>query len=282
MKTQSVKLDQICHLVDTQSRVALDSNACDDYAERMAAGDKFPPVVIFQDDSIKGAPNMFLADGFHRVWAANKNGFKDILAEVHKGTMLDALKHSIGANRTNGVCRTNADKRKCVHLALEHFSNLSDRAIAEMVGVGAPFVGDCRRAASAAPVIGLQVTSERTGRDGKTYTMPQRKAADPAPPAEAPKLDADEFATPEAKPEDEKPRVQAEPQEFAAVRALLPRVPEAYRLRVMQEAWAVLSPVDRTTFLAWADKPLPADVGANAPDSGKEDPPSPASASARL
>ena len=108
---------------------------------------------------------------------------------MRKGTRLDALKFSLGANQANGLRRTNADKRHCVELALKEFPKLSDRAIAGMCGVSHPFVSEMR------PKQLVTVTSSpREGLDGKERRMPTR----PAPVA------------PEPEPE-ERPHVVAGP-----------------------------------------------------------------------
>lgn len=58
----------------------------------------------------------------------------------------------------------NADKRRCVEIALREFPKLSSRAVAKMCGVSDPFVSGMR------PDQVLTVsTSERTGQDGKQY-----------------------------------------------------------------------------------------------------------------
>src|SRR4051812_10700182 len=113
MNGTPLKLELIRTDAGTQSRVCLTDDVVAEYAERMIEGEQFPPVVVFHDGS-----DFILSDGFHRVMAAIRNQFKDILADVRKGTKLDALKYALGANRANGLRRTNADKRRCVVLAL--------------------------------------------------------------------------------------------------------------------------------------------------------------------
>jgi ParB-like chromosome segregation protein Spo0J len=56
----------------------------------MAAGAKFPPVVVFH-----GGRKYWLADGFHRVDAAEAAGLDKILAEVRKGERRDWLKGGV-------------------------------------------------------------------------------------------------------------------------------------------------------------------------------------------
>lgn len=53
---------------------------------------------------------------------------------------IEPLKHALGANAAHGHQRTNADKRRCVEIALREFAGMSNRAIADMCGVSADLV----------------------------------------------------------------------------------------------------------------------------------------------
>ena len=74
----------------TQSRAAINETTVAEYAERMIAGDRFPPVVVFLNNG-----DYLLADGFHRLLAKKLAKFEHIDAEVRQGTRLDALKFSL-------------------------------------------------------------------------------------------------------------------------------------------------------------------------------------------
>ena len=165
MKTALLQLSEIVTTAGTQIRSCLDTNTVDDYATAMVEGAVFPPIVVFHDGS-----RYILADGFHRVMAATRNGFKDIECEVHKGAKSDALKYALGANSKHGLKRTNADKRRSVVLALNEWPKLSDSKLAELCAVSQPFVGDVRR--EHITVIG---SNTRVGRDGKERKMPTPK-----------------------------------------------------------------------------------------------------------
>lgn len=173
---KKIKLDQIVYDGGTQTRAKLNGDTIADYAEDMTEGAKFPPVVVFDDGN-----EYLLADGFHRVMAAERCGWRDIDAEIHKGSKQDAIKYSLGANNRHGLRRTNADKRYAVGVALVEFGKLSDRAIAELCGVGADLVGDARRQVSESDTSNLRKPIEsdlseppppRIGRDGKSYGPP--------------------------------------------------------------------------------------------------------------
>jgi hypothetical protein len=171
-ETKPIKLAAICIDGGTQTRAALNEDAVDDYAEAMINGSQFPPIVVFNDGSA-----MWLADGFHRCHASKKAGLLDIIAEVHKGTRRDAVKFAIQANQKGSVRRTNADKRKCVEIALAEFPDLSDRALAEMCGVSNKTVAAAREQAGNFPTSTPtpEAPKTRKGKDGKEYPAPEPK-----------------------------------------------------------------------------------------------------------
>ena len=125
----------------TQSRVEINNEIVTEYAEAIKAGAEFPAVVVFND----GVDN-WLADGFHRFHAHNQAGKTSISADIRQGTARDAVLFSFGANGTHGLKRSNADKRKAVATMLSdaEWAEWSDRKIAEVCGVGHPFVAAIR------------------------------------------------------------------------------------------------------------------------------------------
>jgi hypothetical protein len=145
---KKLKLDQIIIDQGTQTRVALNEDTISDYAEAMTEGAKFPAVVVFTDGCRAphdvGAVCYLLADGFHRFRAAERCGWKEIDADIRKGSRMDAIKYSLGANIIHGLRRTNADKRRAVEIALREFAKISDRQIAEMCGVHHQLVATVR------------------------------------------------------------------------------------------------------------------------------------------
>jgi transposase-like protein len=149
----------------TQPRTALDFAAIDDYAETMAAGGKFPPVVVFHDGE-----HYWLADGFHRLKAAFAAGFDAIDCELRQGTLEDAQWYSFSANKTNGLRRTNEDKQRAVKSALLHAraASMSNYAIARHVGVDEATVRNWRTKLAASTEI-PQIDSRTVSRQGRTY-----------------------------------------------------------------------------------------------------------------
>lgn len=117
-------------------RAAMNQQAVNEYAEALKAGARFHPVVVFEDDHSQ----LLLSDGFHRIEAHIKAGFREITARIYPGDRVAALKHAFRANNKHGVRRTNADKRRAVEVALREFPELSTHEIASMTEVSQAFV----------------------------------------------------------------------------------------------------------------------------------------------
>ena len=158
-----LKIDVIRTDGATQPRAAIDFEAVFDYMDAMADGAEFPPVVVFYDGA-----NYWLADGFHRVRAAEQSGFAEIASELHQGTQQDAQWYSFAANKANGLRRTNDDKHRAVNAALKHpkGAGLSDSQIARHVGVDHKTVAAWR--AKLEGTWEIPKSAERTGADGRT------------------------------------------------------------------------------------------------------------------
>jgi uncharacterized spore protein YtfJ len=162
MQTQDLTLDTIDIYGGTQTRVETNDDAINSYADEMAGGAVFPPITVFYDGS-----KYWLADGFHRFLAAQRNELPSISAEVHEGSRTDALRHALGANSTNGIYRSNADKRNAVEIALEEWPNMSNSVIAELCRVSGDLVRRNRIAMEKMERIAPRETV--TGKDGKQY-----------------------------------------------------------------------------------------------------------------
>ena len=188
MKTINIKTIRIDG--GTQSRVAINNELVQDYAQAIESGTEFPPVVVFND----GVDN-WLADGFHRFHAHNAAGKASIAADVRMGTARDAVLFSVGANGTHGLNRTNADKRKAVEtlLADSEWAQWSNVAVAKACAVSEGFVRHLR--------INEDTPATRTvERNGKTYeqdTANIGKVAKQAPPPPAPVVEPESEEPPE-------------------------------------------------------------------------------------
>lgn len=119
-----------------QMRVAINEAAVEEYAELMAGGAVFPPVVLFLDKA--GA--YWLADGFHRLEAAKRGGRRTVTADIREGEWIDALRYALHANSGHGMRMTNADKRHALEVAWRERERLfggtpSNALLAEVCGV---------------------------------------------------------------------------------------------------------------------------------------------------
>lgn len=164
--TKKIKLSEIVTDAGTQVRAGLNETTVADYAEALADGAKFPPVIVFHDGS-----HYIAADGFHRIHAAVRNGATQIECDVRKGGKTDALKFALGCNAHHGLRRTNADKRHAVEIALHGFPNVSTVAIARMCLVGDELVAEIRKG-QPTDSGRLRPPPMRVGLDGKARKLP--------------------------------------------------------------------------------------------------------------
>jgi hypothetical protein len=161
-QTQSLSVDLIDIYGGTQTRVATNDDAIESYADEMERGAIFPPITVFYDGS-----KHWLADGFHRLLAVKRNQGEEIPAEVRPGSRTDALRYALGANATNGLYRTNGDKRNVADIALREWPDLSNAFIAEVCKVSGELVRNVRKELTQKGEI--QKVETVTGRDGKQY-----------------------------------------------------------------------------------------------------------------
>lgn len=159
MQAKEIPLSAIDIYGGTQTRLKTTDEAVESYADEMSQGAVFPPITVYYD----GARH-WLADGFHRFLAAKRIDRAAILADIHAGSRTDALRHALGANATNGVCRTNADKRNAIEIALEEWPDRANPVIAEICRVSPDLVRRVRAEMAQNGRIAPRETV--TGRDG--------------------------------------------------------------------------------------------------------------------
>ena len=125
----------------TQSRVSLNESVVAEYAEAYRSEAKFPPVTVFFD-----GVDRWLADGFHRYFAAKQSGMTEIFENIELGTKRDAILFSLKSNETHGLRRSNLDKHKAVATLLNdaEWALWSDREIARACLVGNHLVAKIR------------------------------------------------------------------------------------------------------------------------------------------
>jgi len=181
---KKLKLDEICIDGGTQTRAQINQDTIAEYAADMEAGHKFPDVVVFHDGKV-----YWLADGFHRVLAAERLTFKEINCDVRKGGKLDAIKYALSANTTNGLRRSIQDKRHCIAIALENWPKSSKNKIAELCGVAATMVADeMTRCSIATPdtVIGKDNKEYPAHKVKTAYTDATSSTVEPVSPVKVP------------------------------------------------------------------------------------------------
>ena len=159
-----------------QTRDGLAKAVVKDYAETLKAGMRLPPVTVVQD-SVSG--RLYLVDGYHRKAATVMAGRTMIDAEITEGTFTDAVRLAIRANATNGLRRTNADKRNALKLAWEHRRELfpgepSHELLAKACGISERTVRRFRNLLTG--VDNVHPRGTRLGTDGKTYALSQQDA----------------------------------------------------------------------------------------------------------
>lgn len=177
MKTQKIKLVDIKkhtedghwhQQIETGIRSATDEQVVAEYADRMTAGDKFPPIVLFREGD-----KYHVSDGFHRIAAADKIGAKDIEAEVRDGSLKEALWHALGANRKHGHRLTASDVARAIEIALREFPSKSQTMIAEQIGCNQSTVSRVREQLMQAHK--LTPPDRTTGKDGKSRPSSRKR-----------------------------------------------------------------------------------------------------------
>jgi hypothetical protein len=135
---KKIKLSDIRIDGGTQARVALNQDVVKEYAEHMREGAEFPAITVFFDGVA-----YWLADGFHRFFAAKSNAYLEILADVKTGTLDDATLFAFGANGKRGLSMSAEDIRKIIYAMFRHpvWSKWSNAEIARHVGVSKMTVG---------------------------------------------------------------------------------------------------------------------------------------------
>ena len=164
---ESLKIDNIRLDGGTQPRSQIEDATVIRYAAAMKDGHVFPPVTIFHDGS-----DYWLADGFHRVRAAQHNGACEIESDVHQGTRRDAVLFSVSANITHGVPRTTGDTRRAVEVLLSdgEWSQWSNMEIARRCGCSESYVRSLRKDTPPSSHTAKMRTVERNGRTFKQKT----------------------------------------------------------------------------------------------------------------
>ena len=107
-----------------------------------------------------------MADGFHRVLAAQGLRRETILADVLQGDRRDAQWYSFGANKTHGLQRKAGDKKRIIEAILNdpEWGTIPLTEIATHVGVSFQYVSQVKLSYNSSKI--RDVT-----RNGRTFPM---------------------------------------------------------------------------------------------------------------
>lgn len=132
------------------------------HVERLAEIDRpLPPILVDRR-------SMQVIDGTHRLMAAVLKGRETIEVEFYDGTPEDAFLRAVEANVTHGFPLSQADRRAAAARITKSHPYMSDRAIAQVVGLAAKTVASIRRDLEDESVTML---TRRIGRDGRTRPL---------------------------------------------------------------------------------------------------------------
>lgn len=142
MKKIKIKLVEIRIDGGTQARVKMDRKHIEHLADLMQESVDVGPLCVFFDKK-----EYWLADGFHRYFAAKRNGTLEVECEVHEGSVEDAILHSFTVNGGRGLPMTKDDILSIVKRMLAHpkWKAWTDTQIAKHIGVSNSTVGRIRR-----------------------------------------------------------------------------------------------------------------------------------------
>jgi ParB-like chromosome segregation protein Spo0J len=128
-----------------------------EHVARLAESDAPLPPLLVDRRSMK------VIDGMHRLMAALLQGKDTIEVEFFDGSADEAFLRAVQANVTHGLPLSRADRRTAAERIAVSHPHLSDRAIAQVAGLGAKTVAAIRRRSTES----LPQLNARMGRDGK-------------------------------------------------------------------------------------------------------------------
>lgn len=150
MTIQTLLINEISIDPNLQSRVSINKNVVDDYAEAIQSTDTLPPLTVFHDGIC-----YFLADGFHRLQAHKNLGRDRVSVKVIDGGRRDAFLFALSANAEHGLRRSQADKRRAAQMALEdpELGQYSNREIAKLCKLSHSFINATRESLKPKPYV---------------------------------------------------------------------------------------------------------------------------------
>lgn len=171
-KTETLSIDLLRLDAGTQARVKTSEETVVEYAELLTEKTGWPfnnPVDVFHDGT-----DYFVADGFHRVLAANRVKRASVPCRIHSGTAHDAKIFGMTANDHHGLRMSRADKRSCVEWLLDNGGKMTQVELAKKAGVTDRFVrsivAERKEAASPKPPKSSVQTTENRNSSGSNRT----------------------------------------------------------------------------------------------------------------
>lgn len=160
-------------------RAKTDKKTVEDYTRLMKDGVDLGPISVFEVDG-----QLVIADGNHRFEAALAADRETIACTVSQGSFKDALRFALEANAKRGLRLTNADKRRCVEVAINEFKDWSNHLIADLVGLSHAFVGKVRKLLETVSSSKLRVGKDGKRRKPKVKPEVDHKQNEEAPPSD--------------------------------------------------------------------------------------------------
>lgn len=162
--THAVRSDRHAVTVPISSLLPGESPRLDghnqEHVARLAEIDTpLPPILVERH-------TMRVVDGMHRLFAAVLRGRDEIEVEFFDGNREDAFLRAVEANVAHGFPLSQADRRAAAARIMMTHPHMSDRAIAQLAGLGAKTVAAIRRSTDAVPQL-----NARVGRDGKVRPL---------------------------------------------------------------------------------------------------------------
>jgi hypothetical protein len=104
-----IPLDKISIKPEMHFRAELKEIVVDAYSRGIERWGPKSALDVFDVDG-----ELILVDGFHRAAAYKKAGIDEVVAKIRKGTMVEATKFSILANRDHGYRQSKEDRGKAM------------------------------------------------------------------------------------------------------------------------------------------------------------------------
>jgi hypothetical protein len=145
----------------SQMRMALDREAIEQYAERLAS---MPPVKLMYDAT---SGTHWVVDGAHTISAAVQAGRNEVWAEVTQGTYEEAWRKAAQSNETHGVRRTTGDRHAALLRACEQWPGKPYDWYADLCNVARDTAWRVLRNERSAQLSDSESCPKIEGKDGK-------------------------------------------------------------------------------------------------------------------